>query len=578
MAKEQSGYPSIDKPWLKYYRKETINSDLPMCTIYEYLYDNNKNHQDNIALNYFNNLITYHDLFNNIERCAKALISIGIKKNDIVTIFSTNTPETIYIIYALNYIGAIADLEYVTISEKEAAKNVTIAKSKAVFILDLLVPRFHSLSQCKDVKSIISLPLSASMPTIKKILYNLKAKRINYGDVITFSEFIKKGQAVQVQKHSHVPNEPAVIVRSGGTTGTPKGVMLSNENLNSIAWQYANFDADYHRGETFMHSIPPFHAFGLGVGINMPLCVGFQLILTVKFDEKNLVELFLRHKPIHFVAGASHINAIVRDQRINKMDLSHLKTFALGGSALTEAQEVYSNKFLSEHHSVCKTCIGYGMSEVSATVCTEMNRFYGKVGSVGIPFCKANCKIIDVESSKELRYNEIGEICFSTPGLMIGYLENEEETANTIFVDDRNNRWVHTGDIGYIDSDGFLFITGRIKRIYTTQSEKNGTLFKLFPDYVEKTISQCSFVKECAVVCIEHPDYKHIAIAFVALNEEMNWDKAKIAIEQYCKNELAIYSVPKQFYLVDEVPHTALGKIDYHLLEKRAQADYLSII
>ena len=571
--KKLTGYPSIDKPWLKYYREETVNADLPTCTIYEYLCENNKNTLDNVAMNYFGRQITYRELLINIEKNAKALISIGIKKSDVVTIFSTNTPETIYLIYALNFIGAIADLEYVTISEKEAVKNVNAAKSKAVFILDLLVPKFQSIVQCKCVESVVSLPLSRSMPAFKRVLYNLKAKKAKYHDITDFSEFSSKGQANQIKKHSHIPNEPAVIVRSGGTTGIPKGVILSNENLNSIAWQYTNFDADYHRGDTFMHSIPPFHAFGLSVGINMPLCIGFQLILTVKFDEESLVELFLQHKPIHFVADASHINAIVNDGRINKMDLSHLKTFALGGSALTESQEIFSNKFLSEHHSVCKTCIGYGMSEVSATVCTEMNRFYGKVGSVGIPFCKANCKVIDTESSEELQYNQIGEICFSTSGLMLGYLENDEETQNTIFTDDDHNRWVHTGDIGYVDQDGFVFITGRIKRIYTTQSEKNGTLFKLFPDYVAKVISQHDAVKECAVVCVEHPDYKHIAIAFVSLKDNENWHESKIEIEQHCRNELATYNVPKQFYLVDEIPHTALGKVDYHALEKMAKAN-----
>lgn len=573
MGKEKTGYPSIDKPWLKYYRDEIINADLPTCTIYEYLYENNKDTLDNIAINYFDRKITYCELLNNIERCAKALASIGIKKSDVVTIFSTNTPETIYLIYALNYIGAIVDLEYVTISEKEAVKNVSTAKSKAVFVLDLLIPKFHSILQCQCVESVISLPLSASMPALKRTLYNLKTKKTNHDGIIAFSEFACKGQSVSIKKHSHIPNEPAVIVRSGGTTGTPKGVILSNENLNSIAWQYANFDADYQRRDTFMHSIPPFHAFGLGVGINMPLCIGFQLILTVKFDEKSLVELFLRHKPIHFVGGASHINAIIKDSRVDKMDLSHLKTFALGGSALTETQEIFSNEFLDAHHSVCKTCMGYGMSEVSATICTEMNRFYGKVGSVGIPFCKANCKVIDVDSSEELQYNQIGELCFSTPGLMLGYFENEEETRNAIFTDDEHNRWVHTGDIGYVDQDGFVFITGRIKRIYTTQSEKNGTLFKLFPDYVAKVISQNSVVKECAVVCIENPDYKHIAIAFVSLNGNADWHKTKMEIEQHCRNELATYNIPKQFYLVDEIPHTALGKIDYQQLEKLAKMD-----
>lgn len=211
------------------------------------------------------------------------------------------------------------------------------------------------------------------------------------------------------------------------------------------------------------------------------------------------------------------------------------------------------------------------MSETSSAISTELNRYYGKIGSSGIILCKSNVKVIDHETSKELTYGEIGELCFSGPGLMLKYYKNIEETRTAIFEDSSGVRWLHSGDLGYVDEDGFVFVTGRIKRIYSTRAEKNGTLYKLFPDYVAKVITEVPGVKDCADVCIDDTDYKNIAVAFIVLSENIDENRFKITVMKHLENTLPSHCIPKRIYYQSALPMTPIGKVDYCILEQLAQ-------
>lgn len=571
MPKDESltGYPSIDKPWLKYYSEEVINACLPECTIFEYLWENNKNHLDNVALNYFGKKITYGELFRRIESAAKGFSSIGIREGDIVTVFSINTPETIVCLYALNQIGAIPNMEYVTLTKNQAIDDVRLCKSKTVIILDALLSNFSCLADLECVKHIVILPVSESLPPVKRMLYRLKTKTELCDKSIQFDTLLNQGN--QYQKAPYKKDGPAVIVHSGGTTGVPKGVELSNDSLNYIAWIFMNHRNDTKRGDSWLCAIPIFHAFGLAMGVIFPLCVGMQLVLAVHYTDQELVSLFIKYKPNHIMGSGAHVPSIQMSKTIQKMDLSFFKTCGLGGTPLTEEKEKELVEFLSSRGSIAKASIGYGMSETSSAIATELNRYYGKVGSVGIILCKSNVKVIDVDSNKELPYGQIGELCFSGPGIMMGYYHNDAETSHALFYDDTGVKWVHSGDLGYVDQDGFLFITGRIKRIYSTRSEKNGTLFKLFPDYVARVISDLHGVKDCAVVCIDDPEYKCIAIAFAVLQEGADPQKEKDEIIAHVSNSLPVYCVPKRISFIENFPMTPVGKVDYPKLEAMAK-------
>ena len=569
----RSGFPSIDKPWNKYYTEEALTGKVPEDTMYRYLLESNKEHMSDTALIYFGRKIPYTEFFENIRRLANSFAAIGVKKGDIVTIFSSNTPETVYAIFALNYIGALPSLEYVTASGPEAVAAVERSKSSVVLILDVLMSQFEGLSGCDMVKTIISLPLGASMPLHMRTLVaakNMFKKRLP--KEISYADFVRKGSKTQAVEAPFEKGTPAVIVHSSGTTGVPKGVLLSNESLVYIAWAFLHNSPDAHCCDIYMAYIPLFHAFGLGMGLLAPLSQSMQVVLSPKFDETSLLNNFKKYKPNHIMASGAHIPALMADPVINKMDLSFFRTCGYGGSPLTEAQERDLVSFLGAHNSIAKASAGYGMSELSSAVCCERNSFYGKVGSVGLPLCRANVKVLDIDTGKEIGYNCSGELCFSTPGLMLEYLNNEKETANAFFYDDEGVRWIHTGDLGFVDEDGFVFITGRIKRLYSTRSSKGGTMFKIFPDYVGSVIDEVDSVYESAVVCIEDPDYRYIAIAFAVLKPDATEAETRERITEHMAEKLPAHCIPKALFFRDSLPLTGIGKVDFNLLEEEAKA------
>ena len=555
------GYPTTDKVWKKYNTEEALNLKVPEKTIYEYLCDCSRDYMDLVAITYFKNKITYRELFENIDTAAGQLTKLGVKQGDIVTMITSNTPETVYYIYAINMIGAISNLEYPTLNEDFIYKEIQLTQSNTVIILDVLYKKFENI--LKKVKNVIVVSVSDSMSTLPRIIYNAKFKAKN--DNLSSA---KKSDGTAFVKAPYEKNRTAMIMHSGGTTGIPKGVELTNENINAIALQYRNSGLEYIAGETLMHSIPPFHAFGFSIGIHTPLCAGLNVIGTLKFDEEHVCKMFYKHKPNHFITGGTFSKAILRDKP-ESLDMSYLKTFAIGGSSVLKEDVPVLNEFLAAHRSKSRLLTGYGMSEFSSAVSNERNDCH-KVGSVGVPLPLVNAKVVSVEDGRELKYNEIGELCFNSPSMMKQYYKNQKATDDMTEIDSNGVKWLHTGDCGYIDEDGFIFITGRLKRIYTTMS--NEALFKLFPDYVENTVREVAGVEDCAVICVKHPVRKYVPVLYYITS---NSDTAELEarIKEHCLKELPEYAQPYEMYTTDSFPLTTVGKINYLELEKIHNGD-----
>ena len=550
--KELTGYPSIDKPWLKYYSEEALNGALPQKTMYQYAFENNQDHLSEIALIYFGKKITYSKLFENVYNTAKALVSMGIEERDIVTIMSMHTPETIYTIYALNYIGATANLVYMTLSENEIIQSINNTKSKMFFVLDAALEK---ITNSKIDVPVIVLPVSNSMPFVSKAGYLLKTKRINHNYII-YDSFVKNGLSVDIKNPKTNSDSTAVIVYTSGTTGESKGVCLSSYNINTAVYQYIFSGKNYKRNETFLDIVPTFLAFGV-VMMHLSICAGITNYICIYPEAEKSISEFFKIKPNHFVIGPAYIEPLISKIDSN-IDLSG------GGGGISEQKERELNNILKKYNSESKYTIAYAMTECSAAACSSNNTIY-KFQSAGIPLPQTTIKIIDSNSQNELTYNTEGEICICAPSVMKGYYKNLNSSEDVLFIDDEHT-WLRTGDLGYIDNDGFIFITGRIKRIYITKASDNA-IYKLFPQRIEELLESTENVIHCGVIVKNDNDRINVPIAFVEFNTQISlnelWTISKIDLPEHMQ--------PVDIIKLDKMPMTPSGKIDYRALEKIAE-------
>ena len=567
------GYPEIERPWMKYYSGDAVSTTNPHKKYTSYIWSQNKDRLSADALDYLGKRITYAELFEHVRNTAKGMQAIGIRKGDIVTVFSINTPETIYSVFALNLIGAIPCIEYVTESIQEAKATIERCESKVVILLDVLAEKFAELETVPMLENIIILPLAGSMPFVKKALATMKIKKHHFGKELTYTELINRGHKEQLLESDYEPDTPAIILHSGGTTGIPKSILLTNDNLCYVAWAFSVGGSDTAPGDVLYSCIPLFHAFGFTCGIVMPLVIRQTLALAVKYDEKSFVESFKRLKPNHTMSSSTYLPTLIKDPELQNWDLSFYKTMGMGGTPLTHAVEIELADFMNKHGSPAKPSLGYGLSEITSASATELNRYYGKVGSVGIPLCGVNIIVKDTDTGEHKKIGETGELYISSPGLMLGYFKNQEETDACIFTDENGQRWMKTGDLGYIDEDGFLFITGKLKRIYTTRSDANSPIFHIFPDYIASVVSDAPSITDAVVICLPHPVLKSIPIAFAVIDGGNAETICSEAME-YCKEKLPGHSVPKAIYQIDNIPKNAIGKIDFEKLENIAKEKY----
>lgn len=564
-----TGYPSIDKPWLRYYKEEAINAPLPECTIYGYLYENNKDYTYRTALNYFGRKISYGQLFRNIELTARALKSNGIDRGSIVTILTPTLPETVYLFYALGKIGAIANMVDPRTSAEGICDYIQEVNSELLVVVDAALPKIQEVLAQTNVKKILVISPADSLPTIPSILYRIKhsnSSRMNK-TCVSWKAFVAEGAEYNgIPDIEYERDQVVVIVHTGGTTGKPKGVMLTHNNLNASAFQCSISGMNFRREQTWLNIMPSFIAYGVGNGLHLPLIIGMETILIPQFDPNKFDELLLKHKPNHMTGVPSHYGNIINSVKLKKKSLQYLIEPTVGGDAMNIELERQTNQFFKNHNSECLVVKGYGMTEVSAAVSVCATKACNQIGSVGIPFTHTVISIFDPGTGKELPYNQQGEICITGPNTMLGYYNNATATKEIIRKHADGLDWVHSGDIGYMTEDGLLFIVDRIKRMLVRHDG-----FKVFPSMIEKVIVEHRAVKACCVVGT--PDSNHrqgvLPVAHLVLNKEYVGQENSVKQEllSLCQKGLPEYAQPVEYRFRDALPLTAVGKVDYRTLE-----------
>lgn len=553
--------------WDKYYTKEEKNYKFPDISMYDLLKKNNYNREKKIAINYFDNKMTFATFFNEIEKVAKAFSSIGVKEEDVVTLIMPNTPECVIAVLALNKIGAIANMVHPLSAEEEIKFFINDTNSKVILTIDICAEKIMNIIEQTEVYKVIITSASDSMPFLLGLGYEiLEGWKIprpkSDGFYMSYKEFIRNGfNTVQQEIKKYGKDQRAVIMHSGGTTGTPKSIVLTNGNFTSLALQIGmkfRFES-----EIVLGILPTFHAFGLGVTIYGPLAMGFEVVLIPKFNIKEFPKMLSKYKPTIIPGVPTLFEAMLKAKKMNKNNISQIKFLISGGDDLSDALADDIVSFLRKNGSFGKLEKGYGLTESCAAVIATLD-VEDKHSNIGIPFPGNDVCFVKPNTIEEVEIGEEGEICISGPTIMEGYLNNEEENKTTLQLHDDGKIWLHTGDLGKVDENGIIHYIQRLKRMIISSG------FNVYPAQIEKVLKTDPRIDNCVVVGQPHPYKVEVPVAYIVLKKDVKKDfKLKKELKALCIKNLARHSIPSKFEFKDELPKTLIGKIDFKSLQKK---------
>lgn len=549
----------------KYYDKLPSKIKYFEGSLYDALYESAIKYPDNTAIEYYNNQITYKQLIRRINKCAKALKALGVNKGDKVTICMPNTPEEVIMFYAINEIGAIANMIHPLSSEKEIEYYLNKSESKIILCIDIAYKKVKNIIDNTNVEKIIVTSATKSMERLTAFIYwLLKGRKMNIKEdakVVLWKNFINLSNMYYDNAYEKVSShDPAVILYSGGTTGKPKGVVISNYSFNTEALQSRIVSSALVPENAFLTFLPNFHAFGIGICTHTPLYNGMRVVLIPQFNIKKF-KSYIRKYHFNILCGVPTLYDSISKMKFRKNELKDLKLVVCGGDSMSQALKNRVNDTLEQYGCKTDIRIGYGLTESSGVVALSPEGILNESDVIGFPFPNTEFKIIDINNKKELKPNNDGEILISGPNVMIEYLKESEETNNTLEVIN-NKIWLHTGDIGYIDNKGLLHYKSRLKRMIITSG------YNVYPSHIEEILMNHESILKCAVIGVKNEQKGEIVKAFIVLKDNQNNLNTKNNIKEYLKKHLARYEMPKEIKYIDELPTTLVGKVAYKELEK----------
>ena len=564
---------SSTAPWTAYYGNTPATLDYPHKTMYQLLFDAAMKYPNNTAYVFMGKKTSYAAFMKRIEAAAKGLYHMGIRKGDKVTICMANTPQALDCFYALNRIGAIPNMIHPLSAAQEIAFYLNFSKSKAVLTLAQFYDKVASIKdELNQPTQILIARIADELPAPLNLLYPMTAggkadKAPASKDYTLWYDMVKAGNGTELPTDDGHFDDCGAILYSGGTTGTTKGIMLSNLNFNALGLQtIAASGFGSISGMKMLSVMPVFHGSGLGIGIHTALIGGATCILIPQFSVKTYAETLVKQKPNIIPGVPTLFEALLRAENLKGVDLSFLKGIFSGGDSLSPELKKKVDTFLKEHNCSEQIREGYGTTEcVTASCLTPKD--YARSGSIGVPFPDVYYKVVAPGTTEELPANTEGEICIAGPTVMLGYMDNPEETAQTLRRHVDGRIWLHTGDLGRMDQDGFVYFRQRIKRMLVTSG------YNVYPSQLENIIDHHDKVLISCVIGVKD-EYRGQKIkAFVVPMPGVDpTEELKQEILDYCALHIAKYAMPREIEFRTELPKTLVGKVAYRVLEEEANA------
>lgn len=553
------------KPWLKFYGQVPHTLDYPRISMYEAVKLSAELRPDELAYDFLGYTSTYRRFLTEIDHCADALAAIGLKKGDKITISMPTSPQGVICFYAANKLGAISSMIHPLSTAKEIEFYLNTAKSRYALTLDAFYGKFEEVKKRTPLETLILARIPDYLSPLKRIGFNLtvgrKIPKVPKNPMVKWWSDLMHGSYPQVPKAQVNTDDLAVILYSGGTTGVPKGIMLSNMNFISEGMQVSEWgklsDAD-----SILAILPIFHGFGLGVCVNACFMGGGKTILVPQFTPETVAQIISAQKPSFVIGVPTLFDALSRHPKFRKADLSCLRGTFSGADTLPRTVKERFEEVVKKQGGNVQLLEGYGLTEaVTAIMSMPINEY--REGSIGLPFPDMLAKIVKLGTTDEASCGEEGEICIHGPAVMLGYLDHPEETADTLRKHPDGKIWLHTGDIGTMDEDGFFYFKLRQKRMIKSSG------MNVYPAQVEDILYKHPDVQEACIIGVPDEAQVQVVKGVVVLKDtsKASPEMEKILID-YCRDQLIKWSCPREIEFRDSLPKTLVGKIAFNVLEQ----------
>lgn len=554
--KKLTGYPSIDKPWLKYYTQEQINAPLPHMTAYEYLKTQNADRLDYLAIDSEVGNYTYGELFVQIDATAKALWAMGIQKGKNVLSMFPVLPHESFLFYGIDAVGAALCQIAPQYTALEVCNHANRVDADLFFVFDfILTPEMERMvyenTRVRHIIVVNFMPLQG------------RDRR-----TMDWDTFMALGRDVTLPEIHRDPAKDVLFFAStGGTTGEPKCVMYSDDTFNFAAHWYYQSPLFYYPEQKWLRMWPLFSGTAAVANHHMPLCCGMISVLR-NFREsiQEFPSVLLAERPQHLLLIPQIFDVMEQSELLKNVDLSFIIHAGCGGMAITAQFEDRVNAFFKQHNIDTFVGYGWGCTE-SATVGTfRSNHETTRVETVGVPFVNALVSAFDPDTDKECAYGKEGELCICSEGMMLGYYNAPEMTQKVLRTHADGKCWLHTGDLGTMDEDGFVRVSGRMTRMILISANA-----KIYPAAIEAEIAKVPGVLEVVYCAVPKGDGFFTPVCYIVPENMEDAEAVKAAVEQFCTMKFPEDSRPKRVFIKDQLPLNKGNKPDILALEEEAR-------